>query len=284
MLNLVDQPPFAVRAGLSLAEETGAIERVRAHLHGLARPATWVCERILDRHAWARDCPECAAALLIARDIDAGVLAAPLPYHHRLHFCDVVLAAHYIGLLQRFSDEQMRVLVLAALIHDIGHEGGSNADRPFHFERRSVAIATPYLQRIRLADPLQRWIAAMVLATDTTFGLPRVRSWYRHHVARMDLPPGDEPDPSFVLFRDHATLVVMALALSEADALASAGLSECSADEQERRIAEEMGFAASANGKLAYLERMFPDGFLIAAQFNPNLEHLKERARRAALA
>lgn len=315
-----DKPPFALIPGLALSAETDCIERVRASLATRPDPAVWTMTRICARHGWAPH-PECRAALAIARDIDAGTLARPLPYHNRLHFCDVMLAAHYIGLLLAgmetatagnaapcpppspptplpqagegcmnsrdamltpgVTDEALRLLVLAALAHDIGHDGSTNGAHPFRLEQQSMALARPYFERAGVGDAAQASVAAMVMATDLGLGLPRARAWFAHVCGNGPAPAGDEPVPAFALFRQQPALVPMAIALSEADALASAGLSEATADAQEQRIAAETGQDASANSKLAYLDRLFPDGFLVATRFNPNLEHLRSRARLA---
>lgn len=276
-----DLPPFALVQGLALRQETECIERVRAHLAGRSDPAAWTVDRICARHGWTSEDQVCSAAVLIARDIDAGILARPLPYHHCHHFCDVVLSAHYIGLLQAFTDETLRLLMLAALIHDIGHDGGVNADHPFRLERQSMALARSYLDRAGVSDTERESVAAMVMATDVVFGLPRAREWFAHVSGQGPEPVGDEPVEAFALFRRRASLAPAAIALSEADALASAGLSDATADIQEQRIADEVGLRASVIGKLAYLERFFPTGFLVATRFNPNLERLRRRARRA---
>jgi hypothetical protein len=280
--DLLRNPPLRVVPNITLAEETRAIELARHWLSTEPAPMQATLSAIATATCWPDTHPLLHACTRIAMAVDAGELARPLPFHNSLHFCEVMLGANYLGLLRVLPPDDHRLLVSAAAIHDIGHDGRTNGERPFRLESQALALAAPYLAAAQVARAQVDRLAALVLATDIAHGLPRARQWFAHFFCAAPQPGGEEPVASFKLFADDPRLAQLAIALAEADALASAGLSQQTADEQEAHISTELGGAPSARGKLTYLERALPDGFQVASRFNPNLEAIRARARSAA--
>ena len=275
---LLRGPPFEPIAGQALAETTRSIDDCFRLLEGLPHPMQWTVHGVSIVCGWAADDPLALALGAIARSVDEGELSAPLPYHNRVHFCEVVLGAHFLARSVNLEPAQHTELVVAAVIHDLGHDGSTNRNEPFRLERQSHAYARPYLVRAGVSEVrLQRQLA-LLLATDIMNGLPRVRAWFHYHAGQGPRPGAPEPDPAFELMADAPDLVRGAVMLTEADALASAGLTVERARLQEERLAAEQGRSVRAGDKARYLDTVFPDGFLLADLFNPNLEQIRRCA------
>ena len=277
----MDRPPFTRGAGMDLAETTSSLEQMVYWLQTRERPATDATRLLLDARC-ARlsqaDAPYRQAITRLADGIDDGSLSRPVEYHHRIHYCEVMLSAHYLGLQLELDPEQLAQLVLAAEIHDLGHDGSMNLGSPFRLERSSLEMAKPYLQMAGLDDGVLATMTALVLATDIMNGLAYARACFDFHFQAAP-PPGTAPDPAMASLAGNSVLASMAIALTEADALASAGLSPESADRQERQLAAERGWVVHPRRKLDYLDNVFPNGFRVAKAFNANLEYLRAQAR-----
>jgi len=275
---ILQGPPFQVVAGQSLEETTRSIDDCFLQLDALPHPMLWTVAGVSRSCNWPVDGPVASALAAIARKVDAGELSAPLPYHNRVHFCEVVLGAHFLGRLRGLTPAQHVELVGAAVIHDLGHDGSTNRDEPFRLERKSHAYARPYLARAGVSEAGLQRLLALLLGTDIVNGLPRVRAWFRHHAGQGPRPGAPEPDPAFDLMARDPGLVRSAVILIEADALSSAGLTAERAQLQEERLAAERGWSVGAHDKARYLDTVFPEGFLLADLFNPNLEKIRRCA------
>lgn len=269
------RPPFAVDGTLALAEITRSIDDCFVHLETLSGPMQWTLAGIGQSAAWDGSTALTAVLAEIASKVDAGELASPVPYHNRVHSCEVALAAHFLGQFLGLSPERHTELIVAAVIHDLGHDGSINDGEPFRLERASLQTARPYLLRADMsAEALER-LCALLLATDIVHGLPRVRAWFRYHEGLGPKPTGPEPDSALERMADAPDLARSAVLLTEADALASAGLTTQRSALQEQRLAAERGWTVGPSDKRRYLDTVFPDGFLLAKLFNPNLESLR---------
>lgn len=271
-------PPFQPVAGQALAETTRSIDDCFLLLAALPNPMQWTLRGVSIVCGWTADDPLVLALGVIARNVDEGELSAPLPYHNRVHFCEVVLGAHFLGRSLNLKPAQHTELVVAAVIHDLGHDGSTNGDVPFRLERQSHAYARPYLVQAGVSEARLQRLLALLLATDIRNGLPRVREWFRYHAGQGPRPRAPEPDSAFELLADAPDLVRGAVMLTEADALASAGLTGERARLQEERLAAEQGRSVEACDKARYLDTVFPEGFLLADLFNPNLEKMRRGA------
>jgi hypothetical protein len=278
---ILQRPPFGGGADLSLEEITEAFEACFVLLETLPSPMQWTLAGLSKSSGWSADSTLAAALAAIAEKVDDGVLSSSLPYHNRVHFCEVTLGAHFLGRALGLTPEQHTELVVAAAIHDLGHDGGSNEGEPFRMERRSLVHARPYLTRTGMPEKSLERLEALLLATDIVNGLPRARAWFRYHASQGPKPSGPEPDPAFGLMVRAPDLARSAVLLTEADALSSAGLTAARAALQEERLAAERGWTPGPCDKLRYLDAVFPKGFLLAEQFNPNLEKLRRCAASA---
>lgn len=279
LIHWLDRPPFRVSHDIPAGPLAKALEASFACFESMCRPATALVDLLLAQGLWSRQAPLCDFMVDIAAALDDERLCHPVAYHHRQHFCEVTLSAQCLALLGRFSPAHHLELLAAALIHDLDHDGSVNADQPFRLERRSLACAQTFLDRAAVPESVRIRLTALVLATDVANGLTRARAWFDHHLRGMPVPHGEEPDPAFAAFAVDPTLAQQAIALTEADALASAGLSLEMGDRQEARLAQERGLEPSPAGKLAYLDAIFADGFRVATAFNPNLDKLRLAAR-----
>lgn len=217
------------------------------------------------------DSPLHVAGSEIAADMDAGVGANDdLPYHNRQHFCEVMLAANYIGLLGRMTPGERGELLLAALVHDFGHDGKGDGDEPFRLERLALRLAQPYFSRGQVPSATRQRIGAAVLATEVRHGLQRARAWYRCHFMGDAVPEGPEPVTAFRVFADQPRAALVAVALAEADAIASVGLSRRYAGLQQQRLGREWGRVLGPREQSHYLDTIFGE-FLVARFFAPNL-------------
>jgi hypothetical protein len=272
----LDRPPFVVDGQLSPAQTAQAFEAC------FRTVSAWP-DRVSDCHALlAAMLPEDASASAlreagakIAADMDRGLGSDDaLPYHNRQHFCEVMLSAHFVGLLSGLGQGERAELLFAALIHDFGHDGGTNEGCPFRLERRALDLAAPYLAAVQIDERIARRLAAAVLATEISVGLPRARAWYRRHFLDGGQPAGAEPVPEFEVFSREPAAARIAVALAEADAIGSVGLSRAHADLQQERLAREWGRPLGPSDKRHYLDRMFGE-FLLARYFAPNLEAIR---------
>lgn len=93
-------------------------------------------------------------------------------YHQSGHFAHVVMAAAVLGEKAGIDNAERALLVLAALVHDLDHQGRRGAHHPlYRQERLSAQMAGRVLMRHggdpRLVRRLERLIVATALTTDT---------------------------------------------------------------------------------------------------------------------
>lgn len=248
----------------------------------------------------------------IATKIDLGHAdGGDNAYHNKGHFIDVLKSA---ALLARINDQTAEAagepklnnkhkaaLLVAALIHDYGHDGKGNSPDgtrvPFRLEGQAVNTARPDLEAAGVDQATIGVIGAAVLSTDV--GGP-------HHAAkeaREALLTGKTPeikDPETrqalePLLDDPQAAQVAAL-LRTADILPSAGLSVAHQSYQSDSLSQEVGFKLGAKGTVWFIENVVgtdnkpalgvPNGtptFETAAgkTFNANLHDVYAAARKA---
>ena len=179
----------------------------------------------------------------------AAVLAEvpnDLLYHGNAHYRKVMF--HTIRLLATqidgnfpyqpllYSEDLMRLLVAAA-IHDLGHEGGDNLRNgiymPGYMEQKSYDHARGYFEALSLDPDFARDVEALVFCTDITFiagdnsPCVRMKKIYRHFFLG-GLGDGGEIENMLIgklrRFEDNPRLSIMAMLLHEADIATSAGM------------------------------------------------------------
>ena len=186
---------------------------------------------------------ELMKAILIAGVL--GEIPNDLSYHNNMHYRKVLLqtirmiAVHngiYAGTSRAFTGEQIALLLIAACVHDLGHDGKGNTVRGVfeqgRLERRSFDLAAVYLKAVGFKDSKTlEDLRIVILCTEVTpLGDPgntmsQMKAAYRYHFLGyktkthtlgldIDLAPLQK-DPQ---------LTMMSLILHEADIATSAGL------------------------------------------------------------
>jgi hypothetical protein len=221
--------------------------------------------------------PLAVAGTRIAADLDDGVTGqARNAYHNSRHICEVLLCSLFLAKHAGLAGAQQARIAVAALVHDLHHDGTTNAGQPFRLERLAMDAARPCLAAAGVAQEEITRIAALVLATEVTSGGPYARCCFRHFHQGGPAPavlPGADP---LGLLATDPDLAFQAVLLAEADLLPSIALTydhgmQC----QERLSREDCRIAATPAQKLAFLDRHLAAGLLVAQFFEPNLEQLR---------
>lgn len=183
------------------------------------------------------------SGLLIASIL--GEVENDNPYHNNFHFKKVVLqtirmiAAHnaiYEGTSNALSDAQSALLLSAACIHDIGHDGMGNTLKGVftqgRLERQSFDLALPYLHASGCDDArMLGHLKVMLLTTDTSpLGdlsnpMNQMKAAYNYHfLGEKTRTHALNLDTDFHELQTNDKLTLMCLILHEADVATSAGL------------------------------------------------------------
>lgn len=192
----------------------------------------------------AQDHPLFAAGMRVAAKIDAGHGdGAGNGYHNRGHFRDVVQCAQVLARLNndlptpehRLDGDDLAVLMMAALIHDYGHDGVGNRDRfgrmqHFRLERMAVDGVMGDMRAAQVPEAMQERVRVVVLTTDINGPAHYARAIHRAQFRGGRMPLDSEAsavirEPLAGLRDDLATSHVASL-MRVADILPSAGLSE----------------------------------------------------------
>lgn len=174
-----------------------------------------------------------------------GEIENKLPYHSNMHYRKVVLQlirlmAHhneiYAGTSKVFSDKDICLLLTAACIHDVAHDGRGNTVQGVHergrLETRSFDVLRHWMEPLGFDDPqLHEALRVMLMGTDVSpvgdsrAPVAQMRTAYRHHffgqkgwVEPLNLSSDLQP------LEENGHLAMMALTLQEADIATSAGL------------------------------------------------------------
>lgn len=192
-----------------------------------------------------------------------GEISNKLPYHNNLHYRKVLLqvlrmvAAHnriYKNTARSLGRDQILLLMIAACIHDFGHDGKGNTIKGVwqcgRLERKAVELSLPVLAAAGFADKkAQDRLRVMILCTDVSpmaGGIPtaasQMKAAYRYHFmgfkGRFQTLNLD-PDLS-ALERDE-DLVLASLILHEADIATSAGMTYEVTKYETTLLAQEIG-------------------------------------------
>lgn len=237
---------------------TAIFQRWESEGSGPILPAFIACAA--DKFRLNTDTPEMQAAMM------AAVLAEipnALQYHGNEHYRKVMF--HTIRLLATYNQSDYQVLpvllprditqmLIAAVIHDLGHEGGDNMRdgiyTPGYMEQKATDIVRPYFEHFGLERDFYGDIEAAVFCTDITFfagensPCVRMKKIYRHYFTK-DLPESEDVESMMIgklrRFEDNPRLVMMAMLLHEADIATSAGLTYDQSKAETIDIMEERG-------------------------------------------
>lgn len=214
----------------------------RWHAAGEAPSLVAMCIHAAEQFHLQLD-PDALQRLLIAGTL--GEVENPLPYHNNLHYKKVLLqllqliAVHngiYDGTKRALTVEQIALLMVAACVHDLGHDGRGNTIKGVfqagRLERRSFDIAAYYFKAAGCGDEAAMAIVrAMLLTTDVSpLGDPanlmnQMKSAYRR---RFFGSRGQAEllnlDPELKTLEQDEAMAIMCLLMHEADIATSAGL------------------------------------------------------------
>jgi hypothetical protein len=179
----------------------------------------------------------------------ASVLAEvpnDLPYHNNLHFQKVLLhvirlvAVHnnkiFMGTPCSLEHIDIAKLIIAACIHDIGHEGTGNiVDHKYHLamiEKRSFSYAYPYLAAAGLDEEMLEDIKVMLITTDVSpLGDPispinQLHTAFEYHFGMAEDVDDEEAtlNEELSVLMENSHLCLLCVLLQEADILNSAGV------------------------------------------------------------
>ena len=175
-----------------------------------------------------------------------GEVPNDLLYHGNAHYRKVMF--HVIRLIATqingdfpyqpllYSEDWMKLLI-ATVIHDLGHEGGDNLRNgiytPGYMEQKAYDHARDYYEAIDLNRDFARDVEALIFCTDITFiagdNSPciRMKKIYRHFFLG-GIPEGEDIESMLIgkmrRFEDNPRLSIMAMLLHEADIATSAGM------------------------------------------------------------
>ena len=81
------------------------------------------------------------------------------PYHNFYHTCCVVFWCNEYAIAENLSEEEIRILLLSALFHDVGHSGGNfvNDSSNIIFAKTHCLNALTFEKEIDLYDKI-KWI------------------------------------------------------------------------------------------------------------------------------
>lgn len=167
----------------------------------------------------------------------------------------------------RFDQADKALLMIAAMIHDLGHEGGDNLREgiytPGYMEQKSIDMVMPYYEHLGMDRDLSSVLQTLVFCTDITFfagdnsPCVRMRRIYDYYIDNK----GDESVENYMigklrLFYENPKLAMMAMMLHEADIATSAGLSYEQSIKETIDIMEERCLKNASPGiLLAFLQQ-----------------------------
>lgn len=260
--------PSAV-AALRNAAVPGAAPRLAGELLALFEHVDHLPDKVqwVQRHVAADlQAPGDAALSRACATVAAAIDAQPATfdrhgYHNRQHFCEVVLTVYALSLVHRLAADATQLLVLAALIHDVVHEG--RPQPAFVQERASVEGMRDLLQAAGLDEAQIDRLTVLVLATDPVSGTAFTASACRAHADGGALPaalPSNAPELAALL--TDAELAGLARLLCEADVLPSIGLDAAHALRVQQRLAREWRRPLGRDDKLAFLDIVLRQGYV----------------------
>ncbi len=214
-------------------QDPGYVPMEHVPVEGAGKTLYHLCFAALEEMKIQPD-PEFVKALLMAGVM--GEVPNELPYHGNHHYRKVMLQlVRLIAQHQKsgeLSDNEIATLLIAACVHDLGHNGQGNTVNgefmPGRMELHSFGLAKPYLKDAGLDDTTLARIQVMLLCTDV---LPigkddnaanLMKKAYLYHFGGWEAP---KLNAKLEPLLDDKVLALMALMLHEADLATSAGLS-----------------------------------------------------------
>jgi hypothetical protein len=186
----------------------------------------------------------------------AVLVSAPssLAYHTLAHTREVVINAAWL---------------LAATMHDLGHDGGravrGGADEPPHrLEERAFRWMRPGLRRLGVSAAILEDLHTILLITDPVLR-PDARRVTDHVLFGAPYPAKAARHPVLSPIIGRPSLAQLCAIMADADVLSSVGLTVAWQDEQTRRLGEERGAPISRHERLDFQDRIAGPGLASAA-------------------
>jgi hypothetical protein len=219
-----------------------------------------------------------AGALLAAVLVSAP---SSLAYHTLAHTREVVINAAWLlaatadlaaqdrpGAVP-ISRDDTGTLLLAAAMHDLGHDGGrgvrGGADEPPHrLEERAFRWMRPGLRRLGVSAAILEDLHTILLITDPVLR-PDARRVTDHVLFGTPYPAKAAHHPVLSPIIGRPSLAQLCALMADADVLSSVGLTVAWQDEQTRRLGEERGAPISRHERLHFQDRIAGPGLASAA-------------------
>lgn len=190
------------------------------------------------------------------------------PYHSHIHYKKVVV--HTMRLIHAHNNlfatnkdyilnqADIMLLLTAACIHDLGHDGLGNTVQGIHkqsrLEQGSIDLFAPFIQFIMgaMCKIIEPNLTAMILATDVTplndpaSPMAQMKSAYKFHFLGGNKTQNSlHLDEKLKPLQSNKKLALLALLLHEADLATSAGLNYETTSLETIALQEELGTGAA---------------------------------------
>ena len=213
-----------------------------------------------------------------------------LSYHNHHHFREVTCLASVLALKTEGLDDNARLkVIIAAMAHDLGHDGAGNSPggvhTPYRLEDKAFGTIAPLLEQMGVSASSQEEIKLLIRCTDVSSASggrsphQEVKDFLRHGtpITNKDLK----------VIETAPSLQKMIAILCDADLLPSAGLNMDFLTAQGEALAKERGLdQASLKDTLYFLKHIASGGFLSdagCANFNHRYFALLDAVEAQAL-
>ena len=218
-------------------------------------------------------------------------------YHSREHYFHVSAGAAKFAQLHnrmnvgkdRLTVEEQALVFIAALGHDIGHEGKGNPEgRPLENEDKSYQIIYPMMEDAGMT-PAQMHKVELMLNTTSPNGPHKilktaVTNYNEKGAADFENIEGADQFPQLKSLAEDRKLLEMAAILSDADLFPSFGAGPKANQIMSIRLSNETGMDLNNPGAQAYAQQNIVGGSFCSkagrAIGNPNLKRDMENTRR----
>jgi hypothetical protein len=244
----------------------------------------------LCQSALAEFAPEHMQNLGVAVASILGEISNDVEFHNNRHYrnvcvrlIDLIRAYHFSPepVFGSLSSEQIVCLFIAVCIHDLGHDGQTNCDKPGFIEARSYNLSESVLISANVDQASLKSIRTMMLCTDVIgkIYIQALRDAVHLHRRNGDLASVNLPlEVSMLASSREVTL--MALLLHEADIATSEGIDYETTIQESLLLAQEAGRPAPRpSDVLKFLQEVCDGSWRSTAS-----QHLYAGARQAIAA
>ncbi len=183
------------------------------------------------------------------------------PYHNNMHFRKVLSQlvrliktnnVIFEGTYRVLNTKDICLLLAAACIHDLGHDGKGNTVKGVHTpgrtEQNSIDLAKPYLELAGCENEELQALCIMLLTTDVsplkdpTSPMKQMKAAYRaHYVEKKSTIDKLNLSDDLKILEEDKRLTALCLLLHEADIATSAGISYLITQNETLLLMQEFG-------------------------------------------